>query len=150
MKKVIRLTENDLIRLVKKVIKEEVSLSQNSAKVPDLLHLLNMNLWEQFGQGGFQKSQSKPSDAAKNIKINDKLYNGRVHHGLFLYRKKRKFPVPGVGKDSPYQYCEILLTKDMGKVNVYNVGGFKQFNLDNETSFNELKNLISSKEFTQY
>ena len=145
MKKVIRLTESDLIRLVKKVIKEEVSLSQNSTKVQDLLGLLTMKLWKQFGQGEFQKSQSNTSDGAKDIKI-----NGRLHPGLFLYRKKRSVPVPGVGKDSPYQYCEILLTKDMGKVNVYKGSDFKQFNLDNETSFNELKNLISSKEFTQY
>ena len=47
-------------------------------------------------------------------------------------------------------FGEIALTKDKKKVNLYNEGDFKQYILDDDTSFNELMNLISSKEFTQY
>ncbi len=79
-------------------------------------------------------------DVAKNITI-----NGYNHPGYFVYRKKK---TRYLTKD--FMFGEIALTKDKKKVNLYNEGDFKQYILDDDTSFNELMNLISSKEFTQY
>ena len=89
MGKTIRLTESDLVRLVKKVIKEQSTNSGNNL-VSNFIQTMDNNFnAEKFGNYGFNQLPQYVTNVAKNVPI---IKDGKrtTSQGLQLYRMKSK------------------------------------------------------------
>ena len=149
MKKVVRLTESDLTRIVKRVILENEN-SKIEKSVLDFVKLMELNPFKliKFGQQDFKEKSVGTNTIAENIVVNDGTNERTIKiPGLQLYRgipKVRQF------KDM-YVYIWLdsreLTTKPF--VNLTDaIGGYERFDLS--TQFDELKSYIDNNIVKQY
>jgi hypothetical protein len=139
MKKVIRLSETDLMIIVKKVINEQSNPSNKLLFEFHKLMFVNGFKLTKFGEKDFKKIPTSSTGAdfiAKNIVVNNSTVPG-----LQLYRGVSTLKYGG-GIDN-YVYIELdsRITKPF--VHLYNRGEYKKFDLS--TQLNELKSYIDNK-----
>lgn len=114
MKKIIKLTESDLVKIVKRVISEETITDEASQmKLYNLVMELLRNSWQKIGTGDYRKPMGNYNNIAKNVKLGQ----NKGEWGDFLYRKK--FRKPGSKEEI---YCEMYVTNDLKNV-VFNFNG---------------------------
>lgn len=143
MKKIVRLTESDLIRIVKRVVNEQSNPSKTPPPLLEFVRLMELNQFylTKFGQKDFKEKPSFATTVANNIVVNNKTISG-----LQLYRgipKIRQF------KDM-YVYIWLDSRNFTTRPSVWVTipGDSKLFDLS--TQFNEFKSYFDKNIAKQY
>ncbi len=70
MGKVVKLTQSDLVKIVKRVISEETITDEASQmKLYNLVMELLRNSWQKIGTGDYRKPMGNYNNIAKNVKL---------------------------------------------------------------------------------
>jgi hypothetical protein len=128
MKKIVKLTESDLVKLVKRVINEQTSSPINK-KIQDFYTFMFTNLYTQFGNRGFNQVPSNITNIAKDV---------AGIKGLQLYRGKVNYT-----SLNPNSFVYIWLDSRKPIVNIKSTDMYETFDLDNQ--FEGLKKFITTK-----
>ena len=143
MKKIVRLTETDLVRLVKRVIEEQSKPdvgNANSMVLGFIKFIQTLYGAEQFGKGKFMQKPNTSVSTASNLSLTREDGKKISIPGEQLYRIKLKSILD---KSNPYMNIELdkrgLSTKP--SVNISYAGEFQKFDL--LTQMDELKSYIN-------